>query len=217
MSERRIAFGPIFLEAFFVVLGVVLALAANEWRQSRNEAKRTDQAIRSMNDEILLNQQGILASLQYHIDIVDSLQTLMARQRQEGHRIKPNISLFSRGFIHPSKIITISYDLAVATDAVSNMSYDDALAYTRIYDKYEAYLDQQEVVSRQLYNRLFDSGYTGIIDNYENLATIIGAFYFVECEMLALVNEYIPTIMDDGLTKVVTLPDRCTVFQSTTR
>ncbi|NND71290.1 MAG: hypothetical protein HKN43_06905 [Rhodothermales bacterium] len=213
MADNRIALGPIFLEAFFVVLGVVLALAANEWRQAQNEQERTAQAVAAINDEILINQENILSSLTYHISISDSLQTLVVRQRQEGRRILPSPGLFSRGFIHPSEILTISYDLAIATDAIGNMDYEDALAYARIYDKYEAYQMQQNRVSEQLYTRMFDNGVEGIIDNFENLATIIGTFYFVECEMLSVVNDYIPSIMDSDSAKVVEVPGRCAYFQ----
>ena len=47
MSENRFRhlIGPALFEAAFVVLGVVLALAANEWRQNRAEAAEANTAL----------------------------------------------------------------------------------------------------------------------------------------------------------------------------
>lgn len=46
------------LEAVFVVLGVILALAANEWLQYSNQKAEAEAAIVSIHDEIQVNHMA---------------------------------------------------------------------------------------------------------------------------------------------------------------
>ena len=47
-ARSRRPLGPLLLEVFFIVLGVMVALAANEWRENRALDKRTDAALENI-------------------------------------------------------------------------------------------------------------------------------------------------------------------------
>ena len=194
MEKPRISFGPIFLEAFFVVLGVVLALAANEWRQDRAESERTAIAEESLRDEITFNQAMLRSSLDYHIALMDSLRTHSVRNRQTGSTAPPSISIFGKGFVHPTDLVTISWSLALSTDALSNIPYERALAFSKIYAQYEGYTKQTNNVADLLYSDLYNDGYLGVLDNFENLNIILGTFAYTECELLTTVENSLSEI-----------------------
>ncbi len=44
-AHSRRSLGRLLLEVFFIVLGVMVALAGNEWRENRALAKRTNAAL----------------------------------------------------------------------------------------------------------------------------------------------------------------------------
>ena len=44
-------------EAFFVVLGVILALSANEWRQNQAAKAKAESALQEIHDELASNMQ----------------------------------------------------------------------------------------------------------------------------------------------------------------
>lgn len=201
MSRKKIELRPILLEAFFVVLGVVLALAANEWRQSRAEGQRTELAIEALKEEIALNQQMLRESVDYHLAISDSLRQHGMRARNTGVDAPPPISVFSKGFIHPTDLVTTSWSLAISTDALSNMPFYQALAFSRIYALYDAYEKQKESVADLFYVDLYQGGYQKVLANYQNLSIIVGTFSYTECELMETVrsstNEVAGLTLDD--------------------
>ena len=79
-------------EAFFVVLAVVLALAANEWRQGRADREQARGALASIVEELEANRQAVSESLQYH----QSRLELIVRMQQSSQA--PDGRDFPRGF-----------------------------------------------------------------------------------------------------------------------
>lgn len=76
-----------FLEAMFVVLGVVLALAANEWRQGRADHRQSEQALASITEELKANREAIAASMEYH----HGLMEMLTAKHEEGWAPQPRI------------------------------------------------------------------------------------------------------------------------------
>ena len=72
-ARYRRSLGPMLLEGFFIMLGVMVALAANEWRENHALAKRTDVALENIRLEILRNQATLQQRLPYHQAMSDSI------------------------------------------------------------------------------------------------------------------------------------------------
>jgi hypothetical protein len=182
---RAIDWRPILLEAFFVVLGVVLALAANEWRQGVAERRAATTALASVREELESNRQLVLASVQYHLRLVDTLGAIRRQSAGGADSLRlPDARVFGQGFVRPATLLSTAWETAGATDVVRHMSHDDVLALARIYEQQRRYAAQGERVGDLIYGEIFARGPIGVIRNYANLGSIIGALAFRECELL---------------------------------
>ena len=168
-------------EALFVVLGVVLALGANEWRQARNDRALAEQALQSIREEMALNRAAVQEAVAYHGFLIDTLRTLVQRQAPP-----PSARLFYRGFVDPAPVIATAWTTATNTDAVSHMAYEDVLVVSRVYDEQEAYEVQGRAAGDVIYEQLYARGTDGIAENYRNLLSVIYTFQYREAQLVAV-------------------------------
>jgi hypothetical protein len=200
---------PILLEAFFVVLGVVLALAANEWRQAIADRRSAATALESIREELDANRQSVLRSLRYHLQLSDTLRVIMrqAATRRDSAS-PPDIRVFTQGFVHPAQLLGTAWETAAATDAVRHIAHDDVLVLARIYDQQRRYATQSEQIGALIYGEIFARGTGAVIRNYANLASIIAAFWYRECELLLGYDQTL-TELRAGSAERRELPERC--------
>jgi hypothetical protein len=204
-GRRRVDWRSILLEAFFVVLGIVLALGANEWRQTQIDERNARQALASIREEMEANRAAVVRSAEYHIQITDSISAL-TRRAGPGAVPLPDRSLFSRGFINPAPVVTTAWEAAGAVDAVRHMPYADVLIIARMYEQQDRYSTQSELAGGVIYNALFDRGFEGILRNQANLGSIIGGFWYRECQLLVAYDEALAKL---GGTAGGRMPERC--------
>ena len=188
-TDTRIAWMPILLEALFVVLGVVLALGANEWREQFNNARHAERALEGIQEELRTNREAVASALDYHLHLADTLRHFIPRTNGTPPTQQPDNRLFSRGFVSPATVLSTAWDVANVTDAVSYMAYDDVLLLSRTYASQQNYEHQAEQIGQLIYTRLFDEGRQGIYSNLANLQHIISTFWYRECQLLASYHE----------------------------
>ena len=94
-NSLRLTLRSAFFEAVFVVFGVVLALAANEWRQEVKAQERAESALDSMKLELQTNLDLVVASRNYHESQAEKLQGMIAQKQT------PSMRDFPKGYIHP--------------------------------------------------------------------------------------------------------------------
>lgn len=187
-KKRRIEWRSFLLEAFFVALGVALALAADSWRESLKQKQRAAVALTSIREEIEANRKAVRESLDYHLHLTETLRAFALQARQEGKQGTaryPSGGVFSQGFVKPAQVLSTAWETANATDVTSHMKYADVLALARTYNRQEHYEGQSDQVRELIYTRLFDEGFQGIVRGYVNLNSIISTMWYRECELLA--------------------------------
>ena len=172
--------GPALFEAAFVVLGVVLALAANEWREGRNERQRAAIASNAIAAELRSNRGAVAAAHAYHSALIDSLQVNGSPTWQ------PSPRLFSRGFVAPAQLSSTAWQSAAATGAVEHMPYEAVLKLSQAYANQARYEHQAMNIGEVLYAELFRNGVQGVTSNYRNLGNLIGAFLYRERQLMAV-------------------------------
>lgn len=166
-----------FFEAVFVVLGVVLALAANEWRQNVNAQKLADAALNSMIAELETNRDLVRESREYHEGKIELLQQKM------GAGESPAPREFDRGFINPAWTTDTAWEVAKETGVLADIDYETVLTLSATYERIERYTKQSELGGQLVYEKLFAEGTQGIVDNSLNLMTIIYTFIFREKQL----------------------------------
>ncbi|MDX1536962.1 hypothetical protein [Arsukibacterium sp.] len=184
MSENRFRhlIGPALFEAAFVVLGVVLALAANEWRQNRADIAQANTALTEIVRELEANRQAVADSLEYHRGLVSRIMQVADDPAQL------SIRDFSRGFIFPAQVHHTAWSSAAEIGALSNMSYDSVLVLSRVYAQQESYQEQAKSVGQIIYTELYRGGTAAIIANSDNLITILQTFAYREQQLLKTYN-----------------------------
>lgn len=190
MATRDIRWLPILLEALFVVLGVVLALMANEWRESRSQARQAEAVLESVRQEILANRGAVLEAVTYHIQLSDTL-TNLARQ---GIHALSNNHLFTRGYIAPPELYHTAWDAAHATGTIAYMDYEAILTLAKVYEAQRTYREQVQQSGQLIYQKLFEEGHRGILDHIPNLNTLISTFWYQECKLLGRYDETLTTL-----------------------
>ena len=159
-----------------MVFGVVLALAANEWRQNVKADALADSARDSIIAELQANLELIQVSHQYHTQQIQMLQAKL----QSGQ--KPTMNDFPKGFISPAWVTDTAWEVAKATGVLADMDYQTVLVLSAAYDRLEHYGKQSDVAGHHLYGILFNEGSTSILDKPANLLTILYTFIYREMQ-----------------------------------
>ena len=188
MSDRRVPVAAILLEASFVVLGVFLALVANEWRAGVAARDRAETAHAGIVDEVRANREAVQASHDYHVGLLDSL-----RARHEAG-VTPKADVFSQGFVRPATTLSTAWDAATATDAVAAMDYDEVLAFSELYAHQERYQTTARQAGTVIYQAVFELGVPGVAERSPNLTYTIGSFVYLERGLLAEYDDALAAI-----------------------
>jgi hypothetical protein len=168
-----------FFEALFVVFGVALALAANEWRQSVKTQAMADGALESIVAELTANLDLVQTSTKYHQDEARMLQQKMAA----GETAVP--ADFPRGFVNPAWVTSTAWEVAKTTGVVADMDYHTVLTLSETYDRLARYTKQAELVGPLIYEAIFKDGPQSIGERPMNLMTLVYTFIYRESEVMA--------------------------------
>lgn len=212
MTRKNIPWAQIILESAFVVFGVVLALAANEWRGNRADKAAGKAAAVTIGEEVLLNRESVVAAISYHIQVSDSLAAFSRRNAQT-NRI-PGLDLFPRGFISTtgSNLLTTAWEVAAVTGAINHIPYSDVLAMSRVYDKQSAYRSQSQTAGDLIYKQIFEGGTDAVRNNYRNLLGIIQTFVYVECGLIKQYDQAIAELAINTGPDPLPVIDRCQYY-----
>jgi len=181
--------GPALFEASFVVLGVILALAANEWREAREHRRDAEDALRAIRAELAANRTTVESSRAYHAQLLSSLGGRPATEPS------PTINMFTRGFVSPAQVTSTAWNVASETGVLSHIPYPTVLKLSRAYALQNRYDDQSRNIAQLIYSELYRQGPMAMAANYRNLLSLIGAFAFRERELVIL---YDSTLTEQG-------------------
>jgi hypothetical protein len=171
-----------FFEALFVVFGVVLALAANEWRGNVKARDVAAGALQDIVSELQTNLDLLRESRTYHKERVGIIQ----RKLGTGETVIGDD--FPRGFIKPAWVTHTAWEVARSTGVIADMDYATALDISLVYDELEHYTRQTDLVGGLIYGAIFDEGINGVAGKPRNLMTIIYTFIFRENQAIAKVE-----------------------------
>lgn len=178
-------------EAGFVVLGVVLALAANEWRQSVIDRRQGERALANIIEELEDNHIALAGSQEYH----SGLMELIWSEHEEGWMPEPRKD-FPRGFVNPARISRTAWRSASETGALALIDYETVIEISHVYAALERYEAQSLSIGELIYGKLFEGGHQSIVGNYRNLGSIISTFRYRENELLEVIDETLSSVQE---------------------
>jgi hypothetical protein len=172
-------------QAVLVVLGVILAFGANEWREGDIKRREAAEALASIREELAANREAAASSAAYHAEKL----TLIGERR--GAQAPLALQDFPKGFISPATLSTAAWTSAAETGALANLDYKVILDLARLYDMQEVYHNQSLTAGDIIYERMFDDGIASIPANPAGLSAFISTFLYRE---QALVKAYDETL-----------------------
>jgi hypothetical protein len=147
------------LEGFFTVVAILLALAADDWREQREERELADDAIAAFVAELGANRERIDRTRAYH----DTLRTAMlaALTDTSGRRYRSQSDILPqwRG-LSPAFLTHAAWESAVATGALRHVTPEALRALSLTYEL-QARLD---AINRTLYALVLDPAALGAAD-----------------------------------------------------
>jgi hypothetical protein len=193
-NETRQAITAAVFEATLVVLGVVLAFAANEWREARAQREQGRQVLAAIVGELESNRAEVAASLEYHTGRLEMLRT------EPGDGWEPAARDFPRGFIAAARVARTAWESASETGALVHLGFDVVHDLSDVYAQQQRYEVQAQAAGDIIYRELFHGGMEAILVNHSNLANLISTFVYREQQLL--------TVYDAALTSVDAGPKR---------
>ncbi len=176
MSQTAGVVRQAFFEAIFVVFGVAVAYAVNEWRQDRADQQQSNRALLGIIEELKANRAKTEDSHHYHQELYQQLLELAGKGEV------PDISLFHKGFIHPSSLFESAWETAKNTGASRFFSYENTLSINQMYELQLRYQKQGEIVGNLLYDDLYHGGRNAVLGRH--LLEVISTFVWKERELL---------------------------------
>jgi type II secretory pathway pseudopilin PulG len=177
-STTKEAVRSALFEATFVVLGVILALAANEWRQARADRAQSQQAIAAIVQELNANRALVASAYDYHRNILQEIRN------SEDNAPPPGFELFSRGFVAPARTSRTAWASASETGALAKTDYATVMELSKAYALQGYYETQARSVSEIIYAEIFKNGIQSVLSNYANLANTISTLLYRENELM---------------------------------
>lgn len=144
--RERVPWRALAFEVFAVVLGVTLALGANEIRQHFADARRVEVATESIAAEIQQNCDQLTRTLAYHervITAIDSVRGANPEAMESFESMQRAVSAW-QGY-NPAFVISAAFETARATGALGLMPYERALGIGSYYALVDLY---RETVSQ---------------------------------------------------------------------
>ena len=131
------------IEVVFIVLGVMVALAANEWRENHALDKRTDAALENIRLEIVRNQQTLQQRLPYHEALRDSLESYLPELRNVSFGQVSERRLGMQRGLYFLLVYDAAWQTALTSQVLSNVDYETLTVLSTIY-QVQAYLKTVE-------------------------------------------------------------------------
>ncbi|GAB5520691.1 MAG: hypothetical protein RhofKO_29420 [Rhodothermales bacterium] len=131
MKAKSISWKVLLLESGFIVLGVVIALGANELRQSFRDQARADEALVSIGTELCRNHLFLDERLTYYQTMQDTLFAAYPTSADEPFT-RRNFPQF-RGAM-PLLLTSASFEVALASDVMPHLDLNQVDSLAQVYE-----------------------------------------------------------------------------------
>lgn len=134
--RESISLGDVVLQLFIVVFGILLALAIDDWKKSRETAQNVADAMKSVSTELAANQAAMRAQHEH-------LQTLTAAlaKIQADTPARPCNEYEGWNGAGIPVLLDAAYETAIATQAFAHMDFERAQAVAEAYGRQKMYIE----------------------------------------------------------------------------
>jgi hypothetical protein len=151
-SRWRVRVSPLVRDVLLLVLGAVIALVADEWRDSRAHAQRAAVVRESLRAELEANRQAVEWSRAHHLRMADSL-SVYADQH-----LPPPRRLYVSGIFNPAAVSATAWLAARESGALTELPYPAMLRIAAVYERQASYRALSDAIGGSLMTDLLRDG-----------------------------------------------------------
>lgn len=177
------------LQLMLVVLGALLALGFDQWRDARKDRIRAQMALESIRSELRANRDEVARAFDYHQSLANRFDRLKARQASS-----PAWEDIPRGLLAPAPVVATAWQSALATGAAGHIRYNHVLALSRVYERQTSYVKLSDAMLASAYQDIARSGSERLLARYANFAPLQRDFSGKESELLGLYDAALKTL-----------------------
>ena len=135
-------------ETVSIMIGILLALGVNEWRDERQNDQIVQKSIHNIIIEIENNRASLEQIIPYHQSCKLSIEP--------GKNKEPNPNDFLSVWkgLNPPKLYQSAYESAKAVKAMTLMDYESSNAISQVYARQQFFYDMLHMYARVLINDL---------------------------------------------------------------
>lgn len=146
-SSKKIPWAKLSIEFISIFLSVLLALAANEWRDNRNQCKICEKGIESIYSEIKENQNMVDRAYQNHVYFKELIDTVVLDFSHSSEKAKKILNLgIDIEFAH-----NVAWEAARITNITNSMDINLVGKMADIYNAQEIYNSAGQRVINELF------------------------------------------------------------------
>jgi hypothetical protein len=142
MPPARHRLLPLIRDVSLLLVGAVLALGADQWRESRAEERRMTLAVASIRAELSENLARVESARAHHLLMADTLS-----QYQKRRELPPEAVYFG-GVFRPALLLSTAWQTARETGALSQLPYALVLRLAPVYESQDKYRSMGEAIGQ---------------------------------------------------------------------
>lgn len=204
LKERKLGsrIGVVILEVFSVVLAVVLALAANDWRESRATKDLTRISVEAIAEELGANLEAVGQAHEYHGKVLEQIRTSLPQNvtptEEEAQSLY--LELYKSGIFRRATVVDAAWVTAQSSGATNGLDFGLALSLSKTYTFQSDYLG----MSRSARNAAELALYLGaspvhyLFGTYESL----NGYWWQEEALIGAYQEALQTIEQSGFVDI---------------
>lgn len=132
-GRSRIPWGMLLLEATFTVVAILLALAADDWRQRREERALVRDALSAFDAELSSNRERLNAARPYHESLHVAMNAALSDTTGRVYRSPRDVFPEWRG-TRPAFVTHAAWETAIATGALRYIPADALRGLAMTYE-----------------------------------------------------------------------------------
>ena len=150
------------LETFSVVLGIILAFAANSWHDRRAHEESACEALNAIRAELTSNDSLLSVRVPYHAAMRDSMTALLKRTR--GHEALGGLQAIKNwNGLMPTRLLDDAWQTARSTQALQYLPFDLVIGLSRAYAYQQQIADANRGLLAAVYTPAFATGGVGAV------------------------------------------------------
>lgn len=170
----------VLVESALIVFSVLLALALDEWRESRRQAARVNVAVEAIRSELLSNRRAVERALLFHRATHDTLASFAAAGQQPPHRM-----YYGRGMFKPARVVATAWESARESGVTNSLPYDLVLTLSAVYANQRRYEALGDAIVADLYADVRARGAEPVLrDGFVGFVTLTEDFANREANLL---------------------------------